>query len=417
MDIVYLGDDTNPDKQLQILLHDARQWFNSDLGAPSACNCSILKPDHAYARFEKVVCYIFSVGTEIINPYARFMFKCVLEPMQKREPGALGLFQPIIDECILKKQVRRTLGYLVLATWSSKRHFLYSGRSYKFLDPIRPWLLGLEQSEPIWSSFRPFIIGGSTLSALFGTSAKYAARNGEIPPTPDDIVRLMRGEKTKSDFPPNMPPILDHGHAVESLGFDLINHFIVDHKKEELFEAGMAVHSTIPYFGHSPDGLARDRETGKLVYMIEVKCQKLKYTCYDETPPLYLPQNVQGMIVHGVKVCYFIAVHYDPLNPLKPRCYGKFDNCDVMIEKIELLPHVETIFTQCCQDFIDRVTGDKPLPVPAMPDVHEFWENKSNFKHQPLIHEKNFNFRKALGDEKADHYKAAVERLAELYEN
>jgi hypothetical protein len=210
------------------------------------------------------------------------------------------------------------------------------------------------QNTHVWHALRPFFIGGSSLSELVGTN--YYTR---LTPR-DQALTLLARQRT-------LAPPKDFSAATDAMRNgqtfeDLFRSIFEALTKRKVREFGMGVATYDHLFAHSPDGLveAKDRQRQRqhrqqqqqppwyqdcdedaataataapdtddasredaagtkskkhlLTYdaFIEIKVHSRYSKPLATIPDLYLPQCLQGLLVHNVSTCYFVSGTYRP---------------------------------------------------------------------------------------------------------
>jgi len=169
----------------------------------------------------------------------------------------------------------------------------------------------IEQNTYTWYAIRVFLIGGSALDHIFGTN-NYELAYRQVTPEQQAVLQYERhlGVQPGKDFS-KIPHFLRNGHTFEALGRDLCAKLI----QETVVEHGVGISPYNATYNHSPDGGMIGNQSGSgFKAMIEVKCHSGRMSSsYETIPDIYIPQCLQGMIIHNVPVCYFVSLFYRPV--------------------------------------------------------------------------------------------------------
>lgn len=266
-------------------------------------------------------------------------------------------------------------GHTLLATLkvgSSRGHFPLSV-DFKEHPRVVAFLFNrIEQNSHLWFAIRPWLIGGSSLSGIFGTN-HYDTEDSDVQPTTQLAIHL--GRKRGEDFK-DKKHLLRNGHTGEALGRLLCSKLT----GLTVVERGTGVSLKNCAFSHSPDGIILD-DNGVPCAMIEVKFHgpgSHLPSSYATCPPVYTPQCIQGMSIHRVPVCYFVSLFYRPWS-----LEGRY--AVVTIEKLYSHPIIEERFYKALDAYTKDLRAGNPYLGPEFwLKRHEALESFSGQQREPL---------------------------------
>lgn len=351
----------------------------------------ISNPNNAITNFTQVAtqleCYPLD-SKSVID----FIIEYVLEPMKKYEPLLCKTKFDLSIQHLSNGNKLYAVIYFALLSSGSTRHYIYPSRLSCVIQPeFSAWLRRLDQGKPMWSFLRCLFLGASNVAAIVGANEEWESRN----PNPADrkgpqrLLTDCRGLTQPKPFSPIVQLACIHGTKNEDLGRDLYCNLTGN----IVIEIGTAVSPQNSCFTHSPDGLVMEKglaqwspnipfslssdtevfhrkscyiskqgfdifsKASGLCGKIEIKCQFLKNGTYEKCPTGYIPQCLQGMLVHGVPWCDFVGVYYVPQKGIHSP-----DEIQFTIERIHYNEEVMQWMQSCFNSFSTSLaSGDDEL--------------------------------------------------------